>query len=228
MFGRLAAVLQAVRHTPPGTRAGLGTAAILLATFAWLAAGVAAGTWKPDDEAGVRWMHTHASPPLDAFAVAVTHLGDVTISTILAALLAAVFLWRGRGLDAMSLTAVMLGCAAAELAFKPGFALARPDLFEPKAIAGWYTFPSGHALRAVGLFGALAGLLVVDRVRSTWRWAAAAGFAFLAIAVCWSRVYLGVHWPTDVAAGALVAAACVGTGLAVRHAILVRRHRAAA
>ena len=228
LFGRLAAVLQAARHTPRGTRAGLAAAVLLLTAFAWLAVGVTAGTWKPDDEAGVRLLRTHASPPLDAAAVAVTHLGDVTVSSVLGVLLAAVFLWRGRGLDAATLGVVLLGCGAVELAFKPAFALARPDLFEPKVAAAWHAFPSGHALRAVGLFGTLAGLLVVDRVRTGWRWAAAVGFALLAAGVCWSRVYLGVHWPTDVAAGALVAAAWVGAGLAVRHAVLVRRQLAAA
>lgn len=226
VFGALASVLQFARQTPRGTRAGIAAALVLLATFGWLAFGVTSGSWQPDDEAGVRFMQANASATLDTVALVVTHLGDLTISSILGAMLVGVFIWRGRGLDAVVLGAVLLGCGVAEVVFKPTFALTRPNLFEPKVIATWHTFPSGHALRAVGLFGTLAALLIVDRVASAWRWMASLVCVLLAVGVCWSRVYLGVHWPTDVAAGALVGAAWIGICLAFRHAVLVRRELA--
>ncbi len=66
------------------------------------------------------------------------------------------------------------------------------------------SFPSGHCLRAIYLMGILVLL-----ARSSRRWANSAtvlaAVAFVT-ASCWSRLYLGVHWPSDVLAGCLLGA----------------------
>jgi diacylglycerol kinase (ATP) len=99
------------------------------------------------------------------------------------------------------------------------FQVPRPELFErlQAVTPGSYSFPSGHALRATGMFGFLAAVLVAGGPRRVWRWLAAAGCVLVAAAVCWSRVYIGVHWPTDVAAGAAAAAAWVTACMMARH-----------
>jgi membrane-associated phospholipid phosphatase len=65
-------------------------------------------------------------------------------------------------------------------------------------------------------------LVVARDLRSVWRWLVAVGCGLLAVAVCWSRPYLLVHWPGDVAAGALAAVAWVSGCLVARHRVRVR------
>ena len=74
----------------------------------------------------------------------------------------------------------------------------RPDI-DPVIDIGGHAFPSGHATTSAGLFFALAlylGTVALRRRRLVW-----ASASILAASVALSRVYLGVHWPTDVVAG---------------------------
>jgi membrane-associated phospholipid phosphatase len=92
------------------------------------------------------------------------------------------------------------------LALKQYFARARPDVAEMLRQAQGYSFPSGHAMGSTVVFGALSYLVV--QTASNWRWKSAviALTCTLIAAVAFSRVYLGVHWMTDIAAGVTVGA----------------------
>ncbi len=109
------------------------------------------------------------------------------------------------------LVVTSVGGGVLNLALKSYFARARPDLAEALRQAHGYSFPSGHAMGATVVFGALSYLAF--RTATHWRWKAAAlAFALTLItAVAISRVYLGVHWISDVAAG--VAAGTVWVGM---------------
>jgi membrane-associated phospholipid phosphatase len=87
------------------------------------------------------------------------------------------------------------------LQLKSFFARARPDLAEALRDAHGYSFPSGHAMGSAVTFGALAYLAM--RTIPRWRHRAAAiAFAFtMIVAISASRIYLGVHWISDVGAG---------------------------
>ena len=81
------------------------------------------------------------------------------------------------------------------------FARARPDLTEALRQASGYSFPSGHAMGSTIVFGALAYLAF--RAFKSWKMKAAAMalFATMIVSISLSRVYLGVHWISDIGAG---------------------------
>ena len=105
----------------------------------------------------------------------------------------ALLLWSGRRRAAVWLAATMAGGTLLNLLLKQIFSAPRPDLLPHLDIVHSYSFPSGHAAGNMMFFGALAMLA------GRWPAYAAAGAVIALIGV--SRVWLGVHWPSDVLAG---------------------------
>ncbi|MBT8765413.1 bifunctional DedA family/phosphatase PAP2 family protein [Metapseudomonas boanensis] len=149
---------------------------------------------------------------LDHFMVLITRLGDFQTQLLVGAALGALLLiarqWRAAGFAIATLAATGL----ANSALKHFFARARPDiLMEPLTS---YSFPSGHSSAAFAFFlvlGILAGRGQPGRLRLTWLLLA----CLPALAIALSRVYLGVHWPSDVLAGSLLAACICAACLVV-------------
>jgi membrane-associated phospholipid phosphatase len=78
-------------------------------------------------------------------------------------------------------------------------ARARPNLFEEIATLHTYSFPSGHAMTGAAVYGMIG--VVLAREHPRLRWPLAAAVPVLVLLIGLSRIYLGVHWPTDVLAG---------------------------
>jgi len=116
-----------------------------------------------------------------------------TVGRLCLLALALAFLWRGARNRAIWLLLLVIGGTLLNLALKQVFAAPRPDLLPHLDIVHTYSFPSGHAAGNMMFFGALA--MLAGR-----RWAYGAAAVMIAL-IGASRVWLGVHWPSDVMAG---------------------------
>jgi undecaprenyl-diphosphatase len=188
----------------------LACAILCVFIFAWLAEEVLEGQAKQFD-AGVRgFIHQFASPTLTRVMQTITLFGSVGVVTVLFAICLGIFLlmkwWRA----ATWLGIAMAGAMVLDFALKQTFHRTRPvPFFGPTLLS--YSFPSGHALGSFCFYGVLAGLLSARMPRVAFRsliWIVA-GILVFAIGI--SRIYLGVHYPTDVVAGYLAAAVWIST-----------------
>jgi undecaprenyl-diphosphatase len=175
--------------------------------FAKLASGVMAGATLSFDDTVLEWLHRHASAGWDQVALQITAVGNGT-SVAVISLVVCAFLWafRQRGAVLLLIMAVV-GADLGQTLLKLVFQRPRPELFviqTPYARPVSTSFPSGHAMGAIALYLVLAYLL--DRLGGSrpFRWITNLAAALLIVGIGASRVYLGVHYPSDVAAGYLV------------------------
>ena len=227
LFGMIGGVLLLAKRFPRDLAGGLAGVAVAILLFAWIARRVAGEGWGAWDESVRRAWGPETHPELRPLAEGLTVLGGLWGVALVAAGLLALFVSRKHYLTAAALVAVLAGVSALEVVLKSAFAIARPPFYPDSPPASGYSFPSGHALRGVGVYGYLAAVAVARGYarRKAGLWAIAAAFAMIAAGVCWSRVYLGVHWPTDVIAGALASGAWVAACVAARHRAATRSAR---
>jgi undecaprenyl-diphosphatase len=157
----------------------------------------------------------------------VTALGYYWFVVVLLVVVAVLFYRMGWKLSAILLLVSTAGSAVLTTVLKSVFQRARPELFDSGYHASFYSFPSGHATVAVGLYGMLT-LVLAYRLRGAARWAVVVSGIFVVLLIGFSRLYLGVHYPTDIVAGYLAALlwlVCVGAVYALW--LSVRSFRAA-
>jgi undecaprenyl-diphosphatase len=143
------------------------------------------------------FMHSHAAPWLDRIMLLLSRTVSAGWAAPFDILLALFLLARRRVVAALFWGLAVGGAAALNFGAKLAFGRVRPDLWISIAPETTYSFPSGHAMQSMAIVAALIVLCWSTR----WRWfALAAGSVFVA-AVGLSRVYLGVHYPTDILAG---------------------------
>lgn len=108
--------------------------------------------------------------------------------------------WRRRWDVALHLLVVEIGAWIVNPGLKRLFGRPRPELWEWRGQFAWSSYPSGHAIAAVAVV--LTAAILLRRERG-WRWPIWLALALAAINL-YSRIYLGVHWPTDVIGGVLI------------------------
>ena len=174
-----------------------------LVLFTWLAEEMLEGATARFDSAVRLWVHGFASPPLTSAMRVITRMGTTGLAAVLIVAIA-VFLSKGWKRAIVWMVLSLLGATILSVSLKYGFHRPRPVPFFGIAPHS-YSFPSGHSLFSLCVYGTLAGLINA-RVRSLWWrvlvWTVA---ALLVIAIGLSRIYLGVHYPSDVIAGYLAA-----------------------
>ncbi len=174
---------------------------VLLLLFAGLGIAVTAGGRPAADVEIASSIHSLVVPFLTAVMRFVTWTGEPIAAGVTLCLV--VLLWLRSRRDLALLFAVSVGGAAlANEGIKRLFRRPRPDLFAPLAREIGYSFPSGHTTTA----GALYGLAAVLLVRSGHRTSAAL-LLFWVLLVGFSRIYLAVHWPSDVLGSLLFSSA---------------------
>ena len=195
------------------TLISLGVAVLSLFLFAWIAENVSHDRTEQFDQFVRMRIHECASPGLTRAMIAISFVGGdgLTIAAVVSLLLFLHFRWKRATLW---LVVNILGALVLDLTLKYAFHRPRPAPFFV-ALPRTYSFPSGHALFSFCFYGMLAGLLM-DRIKSRLEqiliWLAA---AILVAAIGFSRVYLGVHYPSDVIAGYLTATLWVSTLIAL-------------
>ncbi|HEY6940987.1 phosphatase PAP2 family protein [Dokdonella sp.] len=133
----------------------------------------------------------------DRFFVVIAALGYQWGVVPLDAALVVALGWRRRMREGLFAGIAIIGSALLNLGAKPLFARDRPSLWASIAPEGNYSFPSGHAMGSM----TLACVLVLLCWWTRWRWPALAGAIVFVALVGASRVYLGVHFPSDILAG---------------------------
>jgi membrane-associated phospholipid phosphatase len=159
------------------------------------------------DERVADWLHGRATDPFTDVFHAITWTGNF-VTLLIVTVIAFVVLWRRRErTDAVFVAFAFLGGQVLSNGMKLGFRRERPFFADPLATESTFSFPSGHALVSLAVYGALA-LLLARRISSHRRRVLLlAGTAIWVAAIGFSRLYLGVHFLSDVLAGFAAGAA---------------------
>jgi undecaprenyl-diphosphatase len=198
---------------------GMLVAAAGLLIFAGIAEGVEEGVTQPFDETVLHWFASHRTPFLDEAMLEITTLGAGLVLIMIVAI-ASVFLWQTQHKwSAYLLLLATLGGKLLNTSLKLFYHRPRPSIVESLTDVHSASFPSGHAMSSMVVYGSVAYL--VGRLepgkhlkRTTWLIA-----AIVILAIGTSRMYLGVHYPSDVIAGFIAGMAWIGFLVAAMRAL---------
>jgi undecaprenyl-diphosphatase len=177
-----------------------------LALFVILSLAVSKGITGGVDSAVRSSAHQAASPPLTASMDLATRLGSASLLTLLFLACFLCLYLGGLRRNAWTLAIAMAGAVVVENALKFLVHRARPEPFFGIAAPETYSFPSGHTLFSTCFYGVIAWSIADHFSGNLSRAAIWVSAAVIIVIVGYSRVYLGVHYPTDVLGGLLAAA----------------------
>jgi membrane-associated phospholipid phosphatase len=181
--------------------AGFLAAVVVLYAFAWLATEVLDQETQALDVATLAFLQQFSSPPLTEAAQLVSLLGSEAV-WVIGAVLLAVLAWHRRRRAALVLLLITVGAQFLNDILKTLFHRARPTPLVGFLDAQQFSFPSGHAMVSAAFYFYVA-YLTWRYVRGLWRGVVIAGLVLLVLLIGLSRLYLEVHYLSDVIAGYL-------------------------
>ncbi|MEG4026193.1 MULTISPECIES: phosphatase PAP2 family protein [unclassified Microcoleus] len=178
---------------------GLAVAALAMWGFATLAQEVLEKETYAFDKSILLYLRSLHTPLRDRIMLAFTFLGEPNLLLALSVSLGIILWWRKHNSEATTIAVTGAGALGLNILLKQLFARARPQLWERAVEVKFYSFPSGHAMISMVVYGLLGYLLGSRFPKQRW-WIYSLTVVLIA-AIGLSRLYLGVHWPTDVIAG---------------------------
>jgi len=169
-------------------------------------------------------VHSFNTPLLTQSAVFFSFVGDWPFLTVLGVAIFAFLLYIKWKREALIFLITNVGELLLNVSLKAFYQRPRPEALVDYALPPSYSFPSGHALGSFCFFGILAWLLAANVKTTRGKWTIYAFAALLVLAIGLSRIYLGVHYPSDVAAGYLVAAVWTLTVVFADRSLLKNRN----
>jgi membrane-associated phospholipid phosphatase len=184
-------------------------AATALFVFGWLGEEMLEGDTQQFDAFVRTAVHQFATPSLTRLMQVFSFLGSVAAVAAMSLVAVCVSLYFRHTRTAALLAITMLGAAVLDVALKHAFHRPRPVAFFG-ATPNSYSFPSGHALGSLCFYGILAAILAARARGRSAKFCVWMAAALLVGMIGFSRIYLGVHYPSDVIAGYCAAAVWVG------------------
>ncbi|WJY26949.1 phosphatase PAP2 family protein [Sporosarcina trichiuri] len=198
---------------------------ILAAVFGYVAYSIGSGGIVRFDNAVISAVQGMESPALTAFMKFFTGIGSTKTVLVICVITLGFLVYYRQKAQTLLFVVVIGGTAALNTVLKLFFQRARPDTNRLIEISG-YSFPSGHTMMAASLYAILAYILWCN-LRHTGRTICVAAAAFMIAMICISRIYLGVHYPSDVAGGLCASAFWVIVATSVYSGYIDRKSPAA-
>ncbi len=221
-----------LRRLTPGQYLGLHLTVGLLAAVGclWFFGALAEGVITKDsivrlDQVVAAILRYLATPDVTTFFLAVTALGSGEVLVLLGLVVTVVYGLRRRWLYVGTWLAALTGGVVLNQLLKVLFARSRPSFLDPLLVETGYSFPSGHAMLSLTAYGMLAYFSVLGL--RTWMVSTAAIFVtvLLVLLIGFSRMYLGVHFSSDVVAGYTAGGVWLSTLITGMETIRRRRRR---
>ena len=195
--------------------AGIVISIIATWIFGEFAEVVVAGKTQAFDEAVLRWLGAHRTPLLDSAMLEITALGTGVVVMMIVSISALFLALTQHKYSALLLLVATFGGVVLNQVLKLFFDRPRPEVIVWGTHAASSSFPSGHAMSATIVYSTVAYLAsrLHEHAWQRWLTLSIAGIVIILISV--SRLYLGVHYPSDVLAGGIIglgwAAFCMAT-----------------
>ncbi|MBD7907592.1 phosphatase PAP2 family protein [Sporosarcina gallistercoris] len=195
---------------------------ILAAVFGYVASSIGNGSIVQFDRPVIDFVQGAETPWLTEVMKVFTTIGSTEAVIAISVITLGLLLYFRQKAQSLLFLIVIGGTAALNLVLKLFYQRARPDLNRLIEISG-YSFPSGHTMMATSLYIILAFILWRN-ARTSGRILYVIGAIFMISMICISRIYLGVHYPSDVVGGIISSAFWLLIAISVYTVSMNKRH----